>query len=176
MTTAANSMAAHIASITPMPPSFNGGDSLFLFNLFVMTAAMSLGAMMMGKQARRIWAQRWIDHPLDPVTLYRGMMMLFGCAIMVRCGAEAMALWGWSPDDPVTSARVSMAKRWLDPLAVACGLAAMAIAVLGEPGIESQLRKAPLPVDMWSRWPALVRAGGVVVTCFIAALAAVLFR
>lgn len=172
----ANSMAAHIASITPMPPSFNGGDSLFLWNLFVMTAAMALGVMMFGKQARRIWAQRWIDHPLDPVTLYRTMLALFALAIAIRCGAEAVALWGWSPIDPVTAARVSMVKRWLDPVAVTFGLTAMAAAVLAEPGIESQLRKAPLPVDMWSRWPVLVRAAGVVVTCFIAALAAVVMR
>ena len=29
----------------------------------------------------------------------------------------------------------------------------MALHILAEPMIEFQLRKAPLPVDMWSRWP-----------------------
>jgi hypothetical protein len=50
------------------------------------------------------------------------------------------------------------------------------IVVLGEPGIEHQLRKAPLPLDMWSRWPMLVRALGVAVLSPIMVLAAVVLR
>lgn len=161
---------------TPVPPSFNDGASLYLFNLFVMTATTFLGAMMVGKQANRIWMQRYRDHPLDPVTLYRTITLLAGVGIMLRCGAEAMFLWGWNPEDVVTSARVSMAKRWIDPIAVGCGLMWMSIVVLGEPGIEHQLRKAPLPVDMWSRWPALARALAVIILSFVAALAAVCLR
>ena len=52
---------------TPVPPSFDNGASLYLFNLFVMTATTFLGAMMVGKQSSRIWMQRFHDHPLDPV-------------------------------------------------------------------------------------------------------------
>ncbi len=161
---------------TPVPPSFNDGASLYLFNLFVMTAATFLGAMMVGKQALRIWSQRFHDHPKDPVSIYRVIVMLAACGLMLRCGAEALFLWGWNPQDVVTSARVSMAKRWIDPIAVACGLTWFALAVLGEPGIEHQLRKAPLPVDMWSRWPDLVRAIAVIILSFVAALAAVCLR
>jgi hypothetical protein len=161
---------------TTMPPSFNDGASLYLFNLFVMTATTFLGAMMVGKQSSRIWGQRLWDHPLDPVSLYRAITLLAGVGLTLRCGAEAMFLWGWSPTDVVTSARVSMAKRWIDPIAVGCGLMWMAIVVLGEPGIEHQLRKAPLPVDMWSRWPVLVRALAVIILSFVAALAAVCLR
>lgn len=176
---AAGSLAAQSASRTPeaiVPPSFDNGASLYLFNLFVMTATTFLGAMMVGKQASRIWGQRFHDHPLDPVTLYRAITLFAGIGITLRCGAEAMFLWGWNPADVVTFARVSMAKRWIDPIAVGCGLMWMAIAVLGEPGIEHQLRKAPLPVDMWSRWPVLVRALAVIILSFIAALAAVCLR
>ena len=161
---------------TAVPPSFDNGASLYLFNLFIMTATTFLGAMMVGKQANRIWSQRFWDHPLDPVTLYRAVTLFAGVGITLRCGAEAMFLWGWNPADVVTSARVSMAKRWIDPIAVGCGLMWMAIVVLGEPGIEHQLRKAPLPVDMWSRWPVLVRALAVIILSFVAALAAVCLR
>lgn len=162
--------------VTAVPPSFNDGESLYLFNLFLMTAATFLGAMMVGKQASRIWGQRSYDYPLEPVSLYRAITLCFAIGITLRCGAEAMFLWGWNPDDAVTSARVSMAKRWIDPIAVAFGCMGMAIVVLGEPGVEFQLRKAPLPVDMWSRWPVLARALAVVVLSFIAALAAVCLR
>lgn len=176
---AAGSLAAKSAARMPeaiVPPSFDNGASLYLSNLFIMTAATFLGAMMMGKQANRIWSQRIWDHPLHPVTLYRFVVMLLATGITLRCGAEAMFLWGWNPTDVVTSARVSMAKRWIDPIAVACGMTAFSIVVLGEPGIEHQLRKAPLPVDMWSRWPVLVRALAVIILSFVAALAAVCLR
>jgi hypothetical protein len=161
---------------TAIPPSFNDGTSLFLFNLFVMTSATFLGAMMTGKQARRIWMQRIWDHPKDPVTIYRLILLFAAAGLTLRCGAAAMELWGWNPDNPVTIARVMMAKRWIDPIAVACGMAWMGLAILGEPGVEHQLRKAPLPVDMWSRWPQLARAGAVVILSFVAALSAVCLR
>lgn len=176
---AAGSLAAKSVARSPeaiIPPSFDNGASLYLFNLFLMTATTFLGAMMVGKQANRIWSQRFWDRPLDPVTLYRAVTLFAGIGITLRCGAEAMFLWGWNPADAVTSARVSMAKRWIDPIAVGCGLMWMTIVVLGEPGIEHQLRKAPLPVDMWSRWPVLVRALAVIILSFVAALAAVCLR
>lgn len=176
---AANSIAAQTVANAPpsiLPPSFDGDGSLYMFNLFLMTAAFFLGLMMVGKQATRIWSQRLYDHPLHPVTLYRAITLLAGFALMLRCGSEALYLWGWEPGDPATVARTLMAKRWLDPIAVSSGLSWMAIAVLGEPGIEHQLRKAPLPVDMWSRWPVLARAGGIVILSFAMAAAAVLLR
>lgn len=178
-TSAAGSLVAQSVEAGPdtaMPPSFNDGTELFLFNLFIMTAATFLGTMMAGKQARRIWKQRFWDHPKDPVTIYRTILLLAALGLTLRCGASAMELWGWNPDDPATVARVLMAKRWIDPIAVACGMGWMGLAILGEPGVEHQLRKAPLPVDMWSRWPALVRAGAIVVLSFTAALAAVCLR
>lgn len=177
--TAATSLIAQSVEAGPptaIPPSFNGGGSLFLFNLFVMTATTFVGAMMAGKQARRIWMQRRYDHPKDPVSIYRFILFAAACGLTLRCGSAAMELWGWNPEDPVTIARVMMAKRWLDPIAVGFGMIWMTLAILGEPGVEHQLRKAPLPVDMWSRWPVLARAAGVVALSFVAALAAVCLR
>lgn len=176
---AANSLSAAMvanATASPAPPSFNNDPSLFLSNLFLMTSGFFLGAMMVGRQFSRIWAQRRYDHPLDPVSLYRSITLLAATALTIRCGAEALSLWGWNPLDPVTSARVMMAKRWLDPISLGCGFLWMAIVLLGEPGIEHQLRKSPLPVDMWSRWPVLARAAIVIILSFAAALVAVVFR
>lgn len=175
---AAGSLVAQTVENVPsaLPPSFNGDASLFLPNLFLMTAMFFLGVMMVGKQMSRVWANRFYDHPLHPVSLYRMILMLAGLALTLRCGVEAMLLWGWEPKNPTQVARIMMAKRWIDPISLGCGALWMSIAILGEPGIEHQLRKAPLPVDMWSRWPTLARAGGVVVLSFVAALAAVCFR
>ncbi|MBB3347311.1 hypothetical protein [Sphingomonas sp. BK069] len=175
---AANSLSAAVVERvpSPAPPSFNNNPSLFFWNIFLMTVGTFLGAMMVGRQAMRVWQQRFYDHPKDPVSLYRIVTLLAGGALTLRCGAEALSLWGWNPSDPTITARALMAKRIIDPVSLMLGFAWMSIVLLGEPGIEHQLRKAPLPVDMWSRWPVLARAALVVVLCFAAALVAVVFR
>ncbi|MEG8024108.1 hypothetical protein QP162_06000 [Sphingomonas aurantiaca] len=77
------------------PPSLADNPGLLAWNLFVMTAAFCLGLMMAGRQGRRLWAARNIDHPLDPVSVYRTIIFLAGCAIASRGGAEAVSLWSW---------------------------------------------------------------------------------
>jgi hypothetical protein len=76
--------------------------TLYTSNLFLMTAMFFISAMLFGRQAQRIWIQRMHDHPLDPVSLYRFIVMCGAGAAMLRCGAEALLLWGWSPNDPST--------------------------------------------------------------------------
>jgi hypothetical protein len=132
--------------------------------------------MMAGRQARRLWAARNIDHPTDPVSVYRFIVFLAGCAVASRGGAEAISLLSWSSGDAATIQRISELKRWLDPLSVACGFVWMALHILAEPRIEHQLRKAPLPVDMWSRWPQLRRPALVLVVSLLMAAAAVGLR
>jgi hypothetical protein len=176
MTAKALPMKMVTAVPSGLPPSFGGDLPLFGFNLFLMTAIFFLGLMLAYRQASRIWQQRRYDHPLDPVSLYRIITLLAATGLTLRCGAEAMLLWGWDPGHPDTTARIIMAKRWIDPISVWCAFMWMSIVVLGEPGIEHQLRKAPLPVDMWSRWPMLIRALGVVLLSLVMALAAVILR
>lgn len=158
------------------PPSLADNPGLLAWNLFVMTAAMCLGLMMAGKQARRIWACRAFDHPTDPVSLYRTIICLAGCAVASRGGAEAISLWSWSSGDAVTIERVAELKRWLDPVSVGFGFTWMALHILAEPMLEFQLRKAPLPVDMWSRWPQLRRPIAILVVSLLMATAAVGLR
>jgi hypothetical protein len=166
-----------ISSAAPLaPPSLADNPALLAWNLFVMTAAFCLGLMMAGKQARRIWAARLIDHPFHPVSIYRGIIFLAGCAIASRGGAEALSLWSWSSADVATIRKISELKRWLDPLSVGCGFVWMALHVLAEPMIEHQLRKTPIPVDMWSRWPELRRPVYILVVSLLMAAAAVGLR
>ncbi len=158
------------------PPSLADNPALLAWNLFVMTAAACLGLMMAGKQARRIWAARSIDHPTDPVSIYRFVILLAGCAVASRGGAEAVSLWSWSSGDAKTIEQIAEFKRWLDPLSVGCGFLWMALHILAEPMLEFQLRKAPLPVDMWSRWPQLRRPALILLVSLLMAAAAVGLR
>lgn len=161
---------------TLAPPSLADNPGLLAWNLFVMTAAMCLGLMMAGKQGRRIWAARATDHPTDPVSIYRIVIFLAGCAVATRGGAEAVSLWSWSSGNATTIQRVAEAKRWLDPVSVGCGFLWMTIHILAEPMLEYQLRKAPLPVDMWSRWPQLKRPVYILIVSLLMATAAVALR
>lgn len=158
------------------PPSLADNPALLAWNLFVMTAAMCLGIMMAGKQTRRIWAARSMDHPTDPVSIYRIIILLAGCAVATRGGAEAVSLWSWSSGDAATIERVATAKRWLDPISVGFGFLWMTMHILAEPMVEFQLRKVPLPVDLWSRWPQLRRPVLILIVSLLMAAAAVGLR
>jgi len=138
-----------------LPASFNGDAELFGFNLFMMTAFMCLGLMMAVFMARAMWRYRHRDRPRHPVTIWRLAWMFAGGAMFLRCGTEAMNLWAWDPTDPVTTARVLMAKRWIDLVALAFVGMWMMLVVLSNTAIEQQLTKLPLPVNMWARVPSL---------------------
>lgn len=75
-----------------------------------------------------------------------------------------------------TKSTLAAGKRWLDPISVGCGFLWMALHVLAEPMLEFQLRKAPLPVDMWSRWPQLKRPAQILAVSLCMATAAVWLR
>lgn len=159
-----------------LPTSFNGNGDLFAVNLFLMTAFMCLGALMAGAMAREIWLHRGHDRARHPVTIWRLAWLFAGAALFLCCGTEAMTLWAWNPADPVTTARVLMAKRWIDPAALLLAAGWMTLVTLSNAAMEQQLSRRPLPVGMWARLPALRRPAAVVVLSFVAAFGAALTR
>ena len=155
---------------TAIPTSFDGDGRLFGLNLFAMTAFMCLGLMLAGSMARAIWVHRAADRPRHPVTIWRLGWLMAGTAVFLRCGAEAMNLWAWNPADPVTTARVLMAKRWIDPAALVVAGGWMVLVILANAGMQEQLRKQPFPVAMWASLPSLVRPAAVVALSLVAAV------
>lgn len=170
----AATMVRRIGSV--LPASFNGDGELFALNLFLMTAFMCLGLLMAGAMARAIWRHRGQDLPRHPVTIWRLAWLFAGAALFLRCGTEAMNLWAWNPADPVTTARVLMAKRWIDPAALMFASAWMMLVTLSNTAMEQQLTRRPLPVDMWARLPALRRPAAVILLSLIAAVGVALTR
>jgi len=175
---AGNSVAAHMVRTmgSAIPTSFNEDDQLFGLNLFLMTAFMCLGLMLAGRMARALWRDRRQDHLLQPVSIWRLAWLFAGIAAFLRCGTEAMNLWAWSPADPVTTARVLMAKRWIDPAALSLAGVWMLLVTLASPGMEQQLRKRPYPINMWASLPALWRPAAVVLLSLIAAVGVAVTR
>lgn len=167
-------MVRHVGST--LPASFNDDAELYGFNLFLMTAFMCLGLMMVVSMVRPIWRCRHRDRPRHPVTIWRLAWLFAGGAMFLRCGTEAMSLWAWNPADPVTTARVLMAKRWIDPVALVSAGTWVMIVVLSNTAMEQQLIKLPLPVNMWARVPSLKRPLAVVLLSLVAAIGVALTR
>lgn len=175
---APNNLAAQMVRRvgSAQPVSFNGDAELFGLNLFLMTAFMWLGLMMAGAMVRAIWQHRHWNRPRHQVTIWRLAWLFAGCAVFLRCGAEAMSLWAWDPADPETTARMLMVKRWIDPLALAFVGAWMMLVVLSNTAMEQQLSRLPLPVNMATRLPSLQRPLAVVLLSLVAAIGVVLTR
>ena len=169
---AAQSVAAAMvrAADSPLPGSFDNDGQLFGLNLFLMTAFMCLGLMLAGRMAAALWRDRGRDRLRHPICIWRLGWMMAGAAAFLRCGTEAMNLWAWNPLDPVTTARVLMAKRWVDPAALVLAGGWITLVTLADAGMEQQLLKRPYPVNMWASLPALRRPAAVVLLSLVAAV------
>jgi hypothetical protein len=138
-------------------PSFNGMGWLVVINLAVMTIATMIGVMVVVKLAGDWIKHRRQDVWLSPASIYRLLGILFATGMSIRCGAEALNLWGWNPHDPITTGAYLTAKRMTDPIAVAFGISGLLVYILSEPGMIEQQRKEPFPVNMWLAWPMVNR-------------------
>ena len=175
---AAGSLAGRMVAAvgSTLPTSFDGDGELFALNLFLMTAFMCLGALMAGRMARAIWVNRRQDGTLHPVTVWRIAWLLAGLAAFLRCGTEAMNLWAWNPDDVRTTARVIMAKRWIDPAALLLAAGWMALVLLSDAGMTVQLTQRPYPVPFWANLPSLRRPLAIVLLSLVAAIGVTVTR
>lgn len=138
-------------------PSFNGMGWLVVVNLAWMTIATLIGVMVVIKLAGDAWQHRKRDLRLSPAWIYRALGLLFACGITVRCGVEALTLWGWNPSDPVMTGTYNTVKRLVDPFAVTFGMIGLMLYICSEPGMIEQQRKDPFPIHMWLAWPMVRR-------------------
>ena len=175
---AADTIAARMVRAvgSSLPTGFNGDGELFGLNLFLMTAFMCLGALMAGRMARALWVNRRCDALRHPVTIWRIAWLLAGAAAFLRCGAEAINLWAWNPVDVRTTARVLMAKRWIDPVALLLAAGWMVLVTLSDAGMTKQLTKRPYPVKFWASLPSLRRPLAIALLSLIAAVGVTVTR
>lgn len=157
-------------------PSFNGMGWLVVINLACMTIATMVGLMVAVKLIGDWYKHRRQDTWLSPASIYRSLGILFAVGITIRCGAEALTLWGWDPRDPVATGAYSTIKRLFDPFAVACGLTGLLLYICSEPGMIEQQRKEPFPINMWLAWPMVKRMLQLGLLTFVAAIGVVSTR
>lgn len=175
------SLAAQAVAKGPQtiaPPSFNGMGWLVVINLACMTVATLYGAMvvlkLVGDAIRN--RHRTEDRFPNPAGIYRLLGIIFATGITVRCGVEALVLWGWNPQEPVATGMYNTIKRLFDPFAVVCGLSGLTLFICSEPGMIEQLRKDPFPIKMWLGWPMIRRMLWLIALTFAAAIGVVSTR
>ncbi len=138
-------------------PSFEGMGWLVVINLAWMTFATLIGVMVAVKLIGDWIKHRRQDPWLSPASIYRTLGILFALGITVRCGAEALTLWGWDPRDPIATGWYNTLKRLIDPFAVTFGVCGLMLYICSEPGMIQQQRKEPFPINMWLAWPMVRR-------------------
>jgi len=176
---AANSYAAKAVAQGPAtvaPPSFDGHGWLVVANLTVMSAATLIALMVLLYIGEMAWRERGSFPARTPLRIWRFVGSMFALGIMLRCGVEAANIWGWDPLRPEETARFLFAKRLIDPIAVGCGVTGLATFVLSLTGISEQLKKEPLPVNMWQSRRALRNMGALLLCSLIAAIGVVTTR
>jgi hypothetical protein len=157
-------------------PSFEGMGWLVVINLACMTVATLVGLMVAVKLIGDWFKHREQDPWLSPASIYRTLGILFAAGITIRCGVEALTLWGWDPRDPVATGSYNTFKRIFDPVAVTFGVTGLMLYICSEPGMIEQQRKEPFPIDMWLAWPMVRRMLWLGVSTFIAAVGVVSTR
>lgn len=144
-----------LVASNPMPTTFHGDALLFGTNLASMTAFFCLGVMVVGWMTIAILAHLKHDKPLHPITIYRAGWWCAGMALTMRAGTAAASLWAWDPKAAKTAAAVLTIQRYLDPLSLTFAAGWLSLLALTYPAMCIQLRKAPYPVQMLARLPAL---------------------
>lgn len=174
--TASLATKAVIDAQTVAPPSFDGHGWLVALNMGVMTAVTVIGLMAIALLIRDGWRHRHLDRGWTPARLFQIVLLCFSIGLTLRCFGEALSLWGWNPLYPARTSTLLLLKRGLDPIAASFGATGLGVAVLAIPGTFHQLRKEPLPTDLWQEWPFIQRMLGVIGCSLFMAIAVVTLR
>lgn len=174
------SLAAQAVANSPStvaPAAFNGLEWLVVLNLWAQTVGFLVAAIVVGTLISDGFRHRHRDVPgWSPARLWRVIGLLFASGITLRCGAGALVLWGWNTDEPGKTAGFLFIQRVIDPVAISCGLGGLILFVLSLPGMLSQLRREPLPIDIWQAWPIVRRMIAVAALVLVAAVGVTVTR
>lgn len=174
-----SSFAAQAVAGGPMtaaPPSFDGHGWLVVLNLAAATFATVIAIMFVVDAVRGIvrnWGKDLRNHP---VTIWRWAGLCFALGIAITRGGSAMALWNWDPRNPTGTGWFLTLQRFLDLPAMCFGVAGLGILYLTSRGMVPQLRRRPLPIQLWASLPMLRRPAGIALLSLIAAIGMVSTR
>lgn len=173
------SFAAQAVAKGPMtaaPPSFDGHGWLVVLNLAAATFATVIAIMFAVDAIRAIHRNWGKDLRNHPVTIWRWAGLCFAMGIAITRGASAMALWNWDPRNPTGTGWFLTLQRFLDLPAMCFGVAGLGILYLTSRGMVPQLRRRPLPIQLWASLPMLRRPAGIALLSLIAAIGVVSTR
>ncbi|EZP57266.1 hypothetical protein [Sphingomonas sp. RIT328] len=174
-----SSFAAQAVAKGPMtaaPPSFDGHGWLVVLNLAAATFACVVAIMFAVDAVRGIVRNWGRDRPSHPVSIWRYAGLCFALGIGMTRGGTALVLWNWNPRDPAGTGWCLTFQRFLDIPAMCFGILGLGILYLTSRGMVPQLRRRPLPIQLWASLPMLRRPAGIALLSLIAAIGVVSTR
>jgi hypothetical protein len=171
-----HAQAVHLIATNAIPTSFDGKRWLLAINMWGMIAGAYIAAAMMIAEGWQIWCCRKFDRWNHPITAQRVTVVLASMAAFIRCAGAALSLLGWDPRDPTTGAVILGLQRYFDPLAVMCLFGWLTMRILTREAVNHQLRRQPLPINLWATAPQLVKPASVIFLASVMAFGVVFFR
>ena len=155
-------VAAHHARVlapyyfADRPASVQANPTILMLSIFGL-----LGGTMLALETLWRVAQRAKDEPhpfRHPVTADRLMDGLRALALLLFIGPDAVLFMAWPDVAPNTRHLLSLTNRICDFLAVAPLAAAWMLGIYGQPTVDYQLRREPIPLHLWLTWQQLRRS------------------
>ena len=119
-----------------------------------------LGALLSLETVWRMGSEL-IEDPLPrwyPVTVQRVRMLMSALAVALYIGPDAVVFMAWPDVQPQTRYLMALSNRVLDGVAVWLFVAGSVLGKYSARTIDHQLRREPLPNDLWLAIPDLRRA------------------
>jgi hypothetical protein len=138
-----------------LPPSFAGEPWLYLATVF---SLLLIVLLVLEWLWRLVWS--FFETPVpfkSPSMVLRTMLVLLLTGALIRSGPDLYLLMAWDSITPPARQAIAVTDNQLDAIAFVFMSLAWLIARLGEPMVEYQLRKEPLPVHLWPTWKQLKR-------------------
>jgi hypothetical protein len=163
------SAASSVYRFGPYPPAFDGSQAFYMFGLF---GLMWVSLLALEWTWRVIWS--FVERPLPlrhPVTAARCVILLMLATSLMRGGPDTILYMRWpemSPGARAAWAQINVAfDGWaFVPFTMAWLLDRLAIAV-----IIFQLKREPLPTDLWPTWSTLRQPAKIGFGVFVLAFA-----
>jgi hypothetical protein len=154
--------------IADFPPGFTGHPLLYLLTLFSMMLTVLLALEWLWRIG---WALVERPRPLKhPSTVLRMVFVFLLVGLLFRIGPDAWLLMRWAQTTPAGRLQLEHFDSMLDTTSFVWMSLAWLAARLGDPFVQFQLEKRPIPVHLWPtaqqlRRPLYIGLGVFLIAC-----------
>lgn len=144
--------AITVSTATDYPSAFAGNWFLFGLAMFIDLFSCLLGLLLIFNNIRSIFITRKFTHFLDPINMYKYIILLFALTISLRTCMDATILLTWGELSFERMRDLNDLDRMFDISSIIPFLGFIYLILKGGPVIEFQLLRQPIPSDLFPTW------------------------